>query len=578
MVLARVVSWDLCDIDTSHNYYRPCSRTTGASRIGLHKQAPDIALPDPLRFCATLSSTGGGMTAVFISHAKADKKLVDAFVDLLETGIGVSGRGRSIFASSVEGRDIPSSVDYRRDLKRRLKEAKITIFLVSPQFYGSSFCMAELGIAWGIESPSFVLLVSPLTRRRVNEFYGNLQLELLNKRDSLNKLCEYVQTELKLSPNPARWEAKRNEFLKRLPTLLVKPVRRSQATLRSSSPARVGYWTKRIVDGMLYIGNGFAVMDIKTALYKEIDRGRVLSPLFSYITNNGFHNWLALTEDPGYKYYQDAVKLFDSDSGSLVEIIKSAVGRKTPLDVISLGPGNGSKDRRFLHSLAGDAGAKGIFYYPFDVSSSMIATSMGAVGRDSTLNGIEVKAILADFDSLPEFRRLYQHRRGPNIFMLLGNTLGNLPDERRFLEQIHDHAMSPGDIFVLEVRNQKDAGVLGNDASNKRFDFGPLEYLGVAYDPAKLTYSPAEEDRSMVNGTQTTVAKYEDCRIENGENGEAENSDDESSDDEEKTVTLSYIHHYDPAKLTKLCEKVHFHVVDSLTSGSATALVLQKKR
>jgi hypothetical protein len=517
------------------------------------------------------------MTAVFISHAKADKKLVDAFVDLLETGVGVSGRRRNIFASSVEGRDIPSSVDYRRDIKRRLKDAKLTIFLLSPQFYNSSFCMAELGIAWGTESPSFLLLVSPLTRRKVNDFYGNLQLEQLNRRESLNKLCEYLQTKLKLAPNAARWEAKRNEFLRRLPSLLVKPTRRPKEqhpTLLRPSPAQVGYWNKRIVDGMLYIGNGFAVMDIREEIVKQIKRGTVLSPIFSYITNNGFHNWIALTDDPGYRYYQDAIKLFDSDSHSLVEIVKNAVGKKTALDIISLGPGNGSKDRRFLHALAGDAGAKGIFYYPLDASSSMVATAMSTVGRDSTLSGIEVKAILADFDSLPEFRRLYQRRRGPNVFMLLGNTLGNLPDERRFLEQIHDHAMSPGDIFVLEVRNQTNAGLLGDDESNKRFDFGPLEYLGVEYDSSKLTYSPAEEDRSMVAGTQTTVARYKGCKIDDDQESPSE----DSTEDREKTVTLSYIHHYDSKKLALLCERAHFRVVDSLTNGSATALVLQKKK
>jgi hypothetical protein len=521
------------------------------------------------------------MTAVFISHAKADKKLVDAFVDLLETGIGVSGRGRNIFASSVEGRDVPSSVDYRRDIKRRLKDAKLTIFLLSPQFYNSSFCMAELGIAWGIDSPSFLLLVSPLTRRKVTDFYGNLQLEQLNKRESLNKLCEYLQNKLKLAPNAARWEAKRNEFMRRLPSLVVKPVRRAQepratqSNSNSPSPAQVGYWNRRIVDGMLYIGNGFAVMDIKEELTKQIKRGSVLSPIFSYITNNGFHNWIALTDDPGYKYYQDALKLFDSNSGSLVEIIKNAIGKKTALDVISLGPGNGSKDRRFLHALAGDTGAKGIFYYPFDASSSMVATAMGTVGRDSTLSGIEVKAILADFDSLPEFRKLYQRRRGPNVFMLLGNTLGNLPDERRFLEQVHDHAMFAGDIFVLEVRNQTNAGLLGDDASNKKFDFGPLEYLGVEYDPSKLTYSPAEGGRSMVTGTQTTVARYEGCKIGDDDPESASTDDTEEG---KKPVTLSYIHHYDPKELALLCEKANFRIVDSLTNGSATALVLQKTK
>jgi hypothetical protein len=511
------------------------------------------------------------VTDIFISHARADKKLVDAFVDLLVTGVGVSGKRGAIFATSVEGRGIGSAVDYRSHITSRLKDAKVAIFLVTPQYYKSTFCMAELAIAWGTGINSLIRLVPPLTPSKTKWFFGNLQLEKLD-RAGLNTLCDHVQTTLKLGSDVARWDDRRDDFRKRLPALLAPSSRRSRRPAQSSASlsteplARFGAWSQRVVDGMLYIANGYTTIDIKAALLRDIDRGDVLSPVFSYLTNNGYHNWMALTDDPSYEYYSHAVELYRKRSGSLVDAITNAAG--STLDVISLGPGNGSKDKLFLRALARKQSPEHIFYYPFDVSESMISTSMRKVGQDSELSGISVKAILAEFGALPEFRALFHHRPGANIFMLLGNTIGNLSDERSFLKNLHNNAMSIGDILVLEVCNQTSSDPEGGYSDfNKRFDFGSLEYLGVEYEPDKLTYSPGEGP-SRVVGTQTIIAQYKDCHIRS-KWPEAITKDIEK-------VTLSYIHRYDPERLLELCGTLKFKYIDKFEHLSATTVVLQK--
>jgi hypothetical protein len=508
------------------------------------------------------------MTDIFVSHARADKRLVDAFVDLLVAGVGVSGKKGAIFATSVEGRGIGSAVDYRNHITTRLKGAKLAIFLVSPQYYSSTFCMAELALAWDAGSNNLILLVPPLKPSGVKDFFGNLQLEKLD-RAGLNVLYDHVRETLKLESDVARWDDRSSDFRKRLPTLLTNKPRRPRSTpppsVSAQPLARFGAWTQRVVDGMLYIANGYTTIDIKSALLRDIDRGDVLSPVFSYLTNNGYHNWMALTDDPSYEYYSDALELYRKRSTSIVDAITSAAG--SVLDVVSLGPGNGAKDKLFLRALARKENPADIFYFPFDVSESMISTSMRTVGRDAELSPISVKAILADFSALPEFRGLFLHRPGPSVFLLLGNTLGNLTDERGFLKNIHNNVMAPGDILVLEVCNQNggESGVYSE--FNRRFDFGSLEYLGVDYEPDKLTYVP-DDGPSRVGGTQTTVALYNDCHIR-GRWPDAITKDVD-------TVKLSYIHRYLPDRLVELCESLKFACVDRFENMSATTLVMRK--
>lgn len=91
---------------------------------------------------------------LFISHAASDKPLVKAFVDLLEGGIGV--HPSEIFCSSLKGQGIKPGVDFKASIREHLDGATCVIALVSENFYGSAFCMCELGGVW-LQSKSFIL-------------------------------------------------------------------------------------------------------------------------------------------------------------------------------------------------------------------------------------------------------------------------------------------------------------------------------------------------------------------------------------------------------------------------------------
>jgi hypothetical protein len=497
------------------------------------------------------------MARVFLSHASEDEELVDEFVDLLETGVGL--RGNDVYASSIEGRDTPSSVDYRAYIKQELAGAAAVVFLLSAAFYDSPFCMAELGAAWGLDSDVFLLVVPPLSRRDISDVFGNVEVESVTAKRSLHKLATFLRKKLDLDFDIGRWDAKCSQFVD-----WVRGRPDSGTARRLTSGDDRGWWDKSIVDGTLYIGNSYTTIDIKSAIIRDIAKGSALPTVYAYLTNSGYRNWLSLTEDPGYAYFRDAMRLYEQRAPTLAAEITNAVGSRD-LDVISLGPGNGRKDLLLLRALAGREGASSFYYYPFDVNSSMISSSMKLVGGDARLEDIKVKAILAEFDALPQFRRVYQYRSGPNVLLLLGNTLGNLPNDRQFLDRIYKRAMGERDLLVLEIRNlhvESDPETdLGAEERNKRFDFGPLEYVGVPFEANRLEYEELSARQSLVEGTRTVAAKYAGCVI---------------GRDEYTDITLSLINRYDPEGIVTCCEEVGFKVLNTLTHRSATTLVLQK--
>lgn len=497
------------------------------------------------------------VSGVFISHSSIDEELVSKFVDLIEGGIGVGGD--HVFASSVAGRDPESSVTIRDRIREQIAEAGAVVFLVSPTFYASPFCSAELGAAIAYDKPMFLFAVPPFTQEDLASTLGDMLIADLADPESLDKFNDFLRSELGVEEKIRRWGRQRDRF--------------SEWLAENPAPDHAdeawrdrGRWDGDIVDGTLYIGNGYMRANHAETIVRTIEQKRVLPTVYAYLTNAGYQNWINLTQDPRYRYFHDAVSLYTNHARELAEKVTQAVGG-TNLDVISLGCGNGVKDQQLLRALAHLGSARGLYYYPFDINPSMISTAMQLVGGDEDLSDIKVKAILAEFDSLPQFYKIYQYREGPNVLMLLGNTLGNLPDERDFLGRIHDHAMKSGDLFLLDVRNQNSDDdperELGTIRLNKRFDFGPLDMLSVPYDEAKLTYDSPPGRPSKVDGTQTVRARYEECKIKTKTY---------------KNITLSYIHRYNPASLEALLRDVGFQVLQQFDEGMATSFLLQKAR
>jgi hypothetical protein len=294
--------------------------------------------------------------------------------------------------------------------------------------------------------------------------------------------------------------------------------------------------------------------------------GSLIPTQYLYKFDRGSTLWLDLCQDAEYRYFVNSINFFQKNINDILDVIGDEIVTNAP-DYISLGPGNGAKDKMFLTKIMERQKIKksDIYYYPFDISPTLISDAIRNVTRVKSLSdNIKIKAVVCDFSStLKSFSPVYQYRTEPNIFTLLGNTLGNMDRDVNFLDQIHK-AMFPGDILIVEVRSRgtKSANIGGSMDTNKKFDFTPLDILGVAYNEENLTYS-TYENRSYVPETETIIASYHNFYIPGDE--QPLNS-----------AYLSYIHEYKPECLQNIFSTLGYSILKTYTDEGLACYVLKK--
>ena len=151
---------------------------------------------------------------IFISHANADKELTDALVDLLQTGLDIGQT--DIFCSSLEGLGIPEGSKFVDFIGSKLGNARFVIALLTPTYYERAFCLCELGATWIKQQDFFPLLVPPLEFEDLKAVLVGSQAGSIANKTVLNNLRDRLVRAGWASGTTARWEVKRDEFLKKL--------------------------------------------------------------------------------------------------------------------------------------------------------------------------------------------------------------------------------------------------------------------------------------------------------------------------------------------------------------------------
>ena len=160
---------------------------------------------------------------IFISHASADLKYVEPFVELL-ADIGLSND--NLFCSSVPDYAIPLNQDIYDHLSSLFSNYKLyVIFMLSDNYYKSSACLNEMGAAWVLKTEYTSVLLPGFEYQEikgaVNPNKIGLKLddneELLKKR--LGELKNIVSENFGISVPDMRWEKKRNDFVNTIRSL-----------------------------------------------------------------------------------------------------------------------------------------------------------------------------------------------------------------------------------------------------------------------------------------------------------------------------------------------------------------------
>lgn len=178
---------------------------------------------------------------IFISHASADKDLIDTFVDLIQTGIGLTHD--QVFCTSLEGLDIPKGENFIEFIHGKIQNPFLVIMVVTPSYYESTFCLCELGAAWAMSHSSFPIICPPIE-------YSDLEAVLTNKHagkidipSDLDSLRDRIIDDgnLEKPVKTSRWNVKRDQFLKKLKKLIPKMVGFTKVSIEKYTELQENY-------------------------------------------------------------------------------------------------------------------------------------------------------------------------------------------------------------------------------------------------------------------------------------------------------------------------------------------------
>ena len=131
---------------------------------------------------------------IFISHSSEDKELVLLFVNLLTQGFHIDNN--EIFCTSMDN-SLRVGEDFIKSIKEELRDSEIVIFLITPNYIASKFCIMEMGAAWAYKNNIVPIIVPPLDFNVLNDTpMKTIQALILNNGEELfNRLYSHILVE-----------------------------------------------------------------------------------------------------------------------------------------------------------------------------------------------------------------------------------------------------------------------------------------------------------------------------------------------------------------------------------------------
>lgn len=118
---------------------------------------------------------------VFISHCGKQKAFVKALVELFES-CGFSGD--NMFCSSVPGFNIDEGEDIVDTLRKKFVDYNLyVIYVLSSDFFASSYCMNEVGAAWVLQAANSIIETSDLDESKIDGVISKTKNRISFKTD-----------------------------------------------------------------------------------------------------------------------------------------------------------------------------------------------------------------------------------------------------------------------------------------------------------------------------------------------------------------------------------------------------------
>jgi uncharacterized SAM-dependent methyltransferase len=194
-----------------------------------------------------------------------------------------------------------------------------------------------------------------------------------------------------------------------------------------------------------------------------------------YLTPKQSQAFLDLEDAPGYRA-DVTQKEMDLINENIEEITSSLGG--SPVNIIDLGCGDGRKASIFLEKLKGKIKLR---YCPVDISSYMVNKALDRINKLKAGDVIKFQWNISDFENIENVASVLRYGEyKKNLFLLLGNTLGNF-ELNELLYEIRS-AMKEGDLLLigngLDNRHVDDILRSYDSEDFKKFSIEPIKQLG----------------------------------------------------------------------------------------------------
>jgi len=214
-------------------------------------------------------------------------------------------------------------------------------------------------------------------------------------------------------------------------------------------------------------------------------RARAFPEKFFYWFPLSVRAWLALCSDGAYRNYARSRTLISESADDLARYIPPG-----PLEVLSLGSGQGDKDLLLMNALRGH-GVR-ISYVPVDTSQALLELAcQGAAGAGLAAQGI--KADVTRGDHLAALAA--DPETAPRLVLLLGNTLGAFDPiaAARALRAL----LRPQDLLLVdgEIYAARETLAGYDNPLNRRFAWAPLHALGITEADGELVFEDRNDSR-----------------------------------------------------------------------------------
>lgn len=199
-----------------------------------------------------------------------------------------------------------------------------------------------------------------------------------------------------------------------------------------------------------YMSPGFDAVSMMSDLAQQMNSsGGSVEQTYVYLDHMSAVDWIQLCNMPSYV----AAFRESMPHGALAKRIREVVGQ-VGLDLIALGPGDGKVEVKLVQHILEETDHPNLRFYLLDGSQPLLSRAFKhAVDTFNDDSRIFVCGIQGNFHHLPRYLQLHytparSHRR--RVYMLLGDTIGNLDNEPQFFQSAFSGA-APGDLLILDA-------------------------------------------------------------------------------------------------------------------------------